>query len=182
MLTRGGCEIVARIDRIDRHRRDGRLRVMDYKTFEKLKTPAEMHLGSCRQDTPAYAQVDVFGDRGRVWRKAWQDIQLPLYREALIASGSYDANQIELGYFILPRAIGETGFQPWGDYTTALHDSAMTCADGVLAAIAAGVFWPPRDVPPDWDDYASLFVGTPEQCFEPPCLPGRPNHASEAAP
>jgi ATP-dependent helicase/nuclease subunit B len=166
VLTRGGCEIVARIDRIDRHRRDGRLRVMDYKTFEKIKTPAEMHFGSCRQDTPAYAQVDVPGDRGRIRRKAWQDLQLPLYREALIASGQYDAGRMELGYFILPRAIGETGFQPWSDYTTALHDSAMTCADGVLAAIAAGVFWPPRDVPPDWDDYASLFVGTPEQCFE----------------
>jgi len=177
-LMRGGCKIVARIDRIDRHRRDGRLRVMDYKTFEKIRTPTEMHFGSCRQDTPAYAQVDVPGDHGRIRRKAWQDLQLPLYREALAASGLYDASQMELGYFILPRAIGETGFQPWGDYTTALHDSAMTCADGVLAAIATDVFWPPRDVPPDWDDYAALFVGAPEQRFDLSCLP---NHAPEAA-
>jgi len=52
----------------------------------------------------------------------------------------------------------------------------------VLAAIAADVFWPPRDVPADWDDYAALFVGAPEQCFEAPWLPGRLNHAPEAAP
>ena len=167
-LTRGGCEIVARIDRIDRHRRDGRLRVMDYKTFEKIRTPAETHLAPCRQDTPAFAQVDVPNERGRIWRKAWQDLQLPLYREALAATGQYDVSQIELGYFILPRAIGETGFQSWSAYTAALHDSALACADGVLAAVAAEVFWPPRDVPADWDDYAALFVGAPEKCFELP--------------
>jgi len=179
VLTRGGCEIVARIDRIDRHRRDGRLRVMDYKTFEKIKTPAETHLGPCRTDTPVFAQVEVPGDRGRIRRKAWQDLQLPLYREALAASGQYDVSQVELGYFILPRAIGETGFQPWLDYTAALHDSALSCADGVLAALAAGTFWPPRDVPPDWDDFAPLFAGPPDQCFE---LPGLPGRAGPAAP
>ena len=173
VLKRGGIEIVARIDRIDRHRRDGHLRVMDYKTFEKIKTPAETHLGPCRQDTPGFAQVDVSDERGRIGHRAWQDLQLPLYREALLASGQYDVHQIELGYFILPRAIGETGFQPWSHYTDALHVSAMTCVDGVQAALAAGIFWPPRDVPPDWDDYSALFVGTPEQCFEAPSISGR---------
>jgi len=173
VLSRGGSEIVARIDRIDRHRRDGRLRVMDYKTFEKIKTPAETHLGPCHADTPTFAQVEIIQpqadcSRNRSRPKAWQDLQLPLYREALAASGQYDMRQIELGYFILPRAVGDTGFQPWSAYTTALHDSALTCADGVLAAVAADVFWPPRDVPPEWDDYASLFVGEPAQCIEAP--------------
>ena len=173
VLTRNGTEIVARIDRIDRHRHDGRLRVMDYKTFEKIKTPVVTHLGTCREDTPAFAQVELPDARGRPRRKAWLDLQLPLYREALIASGSCDAHAIiELGYFILPRAIGETGFYPWNDYTPALQDSAMTCADGVLTAISAETFWPPRDVPPAWDDYAVLFTGDPDHCFEPP-PPGR---------
>ncbi|MEI8241860.1 MAG: PD-(D/E)XK nuclease family protein [bacterium] len=179
VLRRGSSEIIARIDRIDRHRRDGRLRVMDYKTFEKLKTPPETHLGTCRAGTPDYAQVDLPGERGRIRRKAWQDLQLPLYREALAASGKYDVSSAELGFFILPRAIGETGFQPWVDYTTALHNSAMACADSVLAAIAAGTFWPPRNVPPDRDDFAALFAGDPAPCVEPP--PDPPD-GREAAP
>ena len=181
VLKRGASEIIARIDRIDRHRGDGRLRVMDYKTFEKIKSPPEGHLGRSGLDAPVFAQVDVTDGRGRIWRKAWQDLQLPLYREALRASGQYDVSQVELGYFILPRAIGETSFQPWSEYTLALHDSAMACADGVLAAIGDNLFWPPRDLPPDWDDYAALFVGTPEQCFEPPTSRNMPRDGVAAA-
>ena len=167
-LRRNGREIVARIDRIDRHRRNGRLRVMDYKTLEKPKTPEDMHLGPCRPDAQGFARVELPGPRGRLRRRAWQDLQLPLYREALHTAGRFDVTNLELGYCVLPRAVGETDFLPWTDYSDALHDSALVCADGVLAAIAAGVFWPPRDVPAEWDDFAPLFVGHPEQCFAAP--------------
>ncbi|MFZ4394751.1 MAG: PD-(D/E)XK nuclease family protein [Kiritimatiellia bacterium] len=171
VLRRGGCDIVARIDRIDRHRQDGRWRVMDYKTFDKARTPTEGHLGPCRLDTPAFAQCEMTDTRGRLRRKGWEDLQLPLYREAMRASGRFAEAPLELGYFILPRAVGETGFYPWSDYTDALHDSALTCTDGVLVALTAGRFWPPREVNPDWDDFAALFPGDPTHCFEPPATP-----------
>jgi ATP-dependent helicase/nuclease subunit B len=167
-LSRGGFTLIARIDRIDRHRADGRLRVMDYKTFDKVRSPADTHLGPCRADAPAFAQVELPSQRGRARRKAWLDLQLPLYREVLRADGRFGGVPVELGYLVLPRAIGETDFYPWVDYTDDLHAAALACADGVLAALAAGTFWPPRDVPAAWDDFAPLFTGTPEQCFVPP--------------
>ncbi len=168
-LTRHGFTVVGRIDRIERHRHDGRLRVLDYKTFERVKTPAEVHLGPAREDTPEFARVALMSPTGRTSIKGWRDLQLPLYRDLLVAAG-FDTSRLELGYFVLPRAVGETGCLTWPAYTPELQASAMACADGVLAAIAGGAFWPPRDVPADYDAFADLFLGAPapEACFTPP--------------
>ena len=167
LFRRGDWTIKARVDRLDRHRSDGRIRVMDYKTFEKSKNPADFHLGPRRLDAPEWSHVEITGRSGRASKKAWADLQLPLYREALMANG-YDAAKIETGYFALPRATGETGVILWDDYTIDLHASAMHCADGVLQAIAADVFWPPRDVPANRDDFSALFAGPAEASFTAP--------------
>lgn len=165
-----GFTVVGRIDRIERHRRDGRVRVLDYKTSERAKTPAEVHLGPAHESAPAFARVAVTSTQGRTTTKCWRDLQLPLYRDLLLATGRYDPAKLELGYFVLPRATGDTGCLMWPECTPAMQASAMACADGVLAAVAAGAFWPPRDVPAETDDFIDLFLGAPkpEACFTPP--------------
>ena len=87
--------------------------------------------------------------------RAWTDLQLPLYREALCADFPAGAG---FGYFALPKAVGETGILLWDDYTPELHLSAMECVRGICVAIRAGEFGPPNErIRRDADDFASLF-------------------------
>jgi len=81
----------------------------------------------------------------------WTDLQLPLYLEALagefgVATGA--------GYFNLPKAVGETALVLWDDYAAGWRSAARRCAEGVAAAVAAGIFWPPAEVPPRDEDEA----------------------------
>ena len=103
MLVRG------KIDRIDRHRQTGRIRVLDYKTSEKAGKPEEAHLGSLLKDQecPDYARVDISGRQ-----KRWIDLQLPLYA-TLLPSDKGLQEPFELGYFNLPRAVNDTGVVLW---------------------------------------------------------------------
>ena len=43
------------------------------------------------------------------------------------------------------------------ELTGELATAAAACADGVAAAIRAGEFWPPAEMPPDRDPCGALF-------------------------
>jgi ATP-dependent helicase/nuclease subunit B len=148
----GGLMVRGKIDRIDRHA-DGRVRVLDYKTSDSPVTPVAAHLGAVRTDEadrPAWTRVTV-DDRERTWI----DLQLPLYRRAV--ADEFGA-EVECGYFILPKAVGETAVVSWEDYSPALQTSAEECATRVAAAVAAGVFWPPAERSSrDDEEWAALF-------------------------
>ena len=61
---------------------------------------------------------------------------------------------------MLPKAVTAVGIVPWQDFSPELKTSAAQCADGVAAAVSAGVFWPPTELPvrdAAWDDFAELF-------------------------
>ena len=151
----GGLTLSGKIDRVDRHR-DGRVRVLDYKTGDRAQTPAEAHLRPVRPDDrelPPWRLGAFGGGKAR----AWADLQLPLYRRALVAEFG---EAVECGYFNLPKAAGETAVALWTDFSRETQESAEACAAGVVAAVVAGEFWPPRervgrDV--DHDEFAELF-------------------------
>ena len=87
------ARIRGRIDRIDRHR-DGRWRVIDYKSASQAVSPDRAH----------------YSARGEKWR----DLQLPLYvklLEALPAAGgpSVDPENLDLVYFNLPPKWDDIG-------------------------------------------------------------------------
>jgi ATP-dependent helicase/nuclease subunit B len=150
----GGLVIAGKIDRIERHERTGAVRVLDYKTSDLAAHPAEAHLRGGRDDEglPGWARVELAG-RERVWA----DLQLPLYRRVL--AGEFGGD-VTCGYFNLPKAAGETGLELWTDYTPELDAAAMRCTEGVIAAIRAGEFWPPRELAgrtAERDDFAALF-------------------------
>jgi len=154
----GGLEVRGRIDRIDRHRKSGIFRVLDYKTSDTAKPPANVHLGAVRGHVGAYAKVAV-GRR----TKSWGDLQLPLYRLMLEQKG-YTESPISVGYFNLPKAVGQTGVEVWETLDDDLLVSADHCAEGVVGDILAKRFWPPAQQV-RYDEFQSLFCSDDEACI-----------------
>lgn len=151
-LTIGGLTVTGSIDRIERHERDRRVRVVDYKTSDKGDPPHGTHLRPAGRD-------DVWRD---AWQRVangkgefiWKDLQLPLYRRALLEDYG---SEITCAYFTLPKAVGETKVLDWTELTSDLQAAAERCADGVVEAVQAGRFSPVVEQSPDYDAFASLF-------------------------
>jgi len=158
-LTIDGLLITGKIDRIDRHENTGAVRVLDYKTSDRPVEPWQAHLRAMRRNEqpPEFARV-MLNARAAVW----SDLQLPLYRRAFFGNGIdalvTPADEVQCGYFNLPKASGDTGIRPWLDYSPDLEASAWTCAVGVANAIRTGVYWPPNEnVRAEYDEFAPLF-------------------------
>ena len=153
MLVRG------KIDRIDRHRKTGRTRVLDYKTSENAANPEEVHLGPLSKDGEyqSYVKVEM---NGRLRR--WTDLQLPLYA-ILLSSEEKPDNHFELGYFNLPRALNDTGVVLWEDFSAELLEPATSCARGIVSDIRNRRFWPPA-TRLRYDDFENLFPSEPALC------------------
>ena len=129
MLLRG------RIDRIDQHE-DGRIRILDYKTGNKIKKPTELHRRH--------------GD--------WIDLQLPLYRHLIRAAG-FDLTDASLGYVGLPARTdgGVFVLAPWGDDEYVTADAR---AVEIIDAVRAGEFEPAQDPPLFHDDWSRICGST----------------------
>ncbi len=127
-----GFKLTGVVDRVDRHE-DGRLRVIDYKTFDAKKDPKKEHLRSAKESSPEWACTE----NGEVWT----DLQLPIY--AMLMRDKF-ATPVECGYFILPKAVADTGLYIWSDLDEYLVE-ARRCADEIAALIKAKCFWPPAE-------------------------------------
>lgn len=115
------------IDRIELSRDRSTLRLIDFKTFSKKKSPAEAHLRTDRQHIQHFS-----------------DLQLPLYKLLLPLDDTFwkihpelnkDNIRIVCGYFCLPTAVTETGYILWDD----LSDELMEHADKQVKAIIDNV-------------------------------------------
>ena len=129
-----GLLLRGRIDRLDRHPRQG-ARLIDYKTAERSRTPEQAH------------------QEGR--GGAWRDLQLPLYRLMLQANGI--EGEIELAFLNLdpvarrpPLAVA--AWSP-GDLSSAEGEARR-----VVRLVRGGVFWPP-EAPPRYDDGLARIAG-----------------------
>ncbi|MBM4444321.1 MAG: hypothetical protein FJ020_03320 [Chloroflexi bacterium] len=154
-----GMVIRGKIDRIDRHREDGRIRLLDYKTSEQPQTPEEAHISSLPRDREIaeHATLTLNGVQRR-----WTDLQLPLY--AILLSSEPDfPGRCELGYFNLPKALPDTGPVIWESFAAHLLQSARACAAGVIRDIRSRTFWPPAPRV-RYDDFEGLFPGDVSDC------------------
>lgn len=147
------------IDRIDRHRETGRLRILDYKTSDRAERPEDVHLRFAPQDARDYAKVHVGGRK-----KRWVDLQLPLYA-TLIQSKEELQGQIELGYFNMPKALNDTGVVLWEHFGDEVLQSARTCAETIIENIRARNFWPPAARVP-YDSFEKLFPADVSRCVD----------------
>jgi ATP-dependent helicase/nuclease subunit B len=148
----GGIAVVGQIDRIDRHGDTGAVRLLDYKSSDTAADPREAHVGPPAPAAPAYAQLVSEGKPAR-----WIDLQLPLYRILIAASGEF-SGPCEVGYFNLPKAASETGVALWEGFSEEIVSSARACAEGVIRDVLARRFWPPAEKVP-YDDFETLFPG-----------------------
>lgn len=137
----GGIAVRGKIDRIERHATTGRVRVVDFKTSDRPVSPREAHcrrLARTDDPSPPLARFSLGGED-----LVWQDLQLPLYLDAVRAEFGAD---VECAYFNLPKAVGETAVVAWSDYSAEWHEAARGCAERIAAAVAARTFWPPAEV------------------------------------
>lgn len=172
-ISRNGWTINGKIDRVDRHRDTGAIRIFDYKTSDKAESPHSQHVRPRREEAADYNELIMTGradKKGNIRKTVyqWKNLQLPLYRllyETMRAPGGQAAN-IELAYFNLPKAVSETGPSPWRDFSGEMMESAGRCLDGVLAGIAAREFWPPAEKVEHDRDFEMLFLDAPEKAFD----------------
>ncbi len=160
--------IIGKIDRIDQNKHNGAIRIIDYKTTDQAKSPADKHLGTRGEGTAEYNLLRVKGKQdkhGKAKEKKWKDLQLPLYHLLYTGNRNSDAN-IELVYFNLPKAVCDTGISSWGGFDADIMASSIACIEGVLAGIACRKFWPPT-ARVDYDqDFKMLFLNPPSTAFD----------------
>ena len=150
-----GLLISGRIDRIEKNANTGEVRVLDYKTSNKAKPPADAHwrrFNEARDEelVPRYARFQI-GDK--MYR--WKNLQLPLYAWALEQEFG---TAIALGYFNIPEVGANTGISLLEPFDRELFNAAVDCAKGVVADLKSGRFWPPADKP-DYDDFNGILFG-----------------------
>jgi len=158
-LSIGPLKITAKLDRIEINENTGQRRILDYKSFNQLKTPEKTHLSSSR--TPPIIDAATTGD-GR----QWVDLQLPLYRALAEHRWPQDSQPPLVGYFLLPPKIEDSAIEllPLDE---ARYESALTCARDIAERVSRGVFWPPAENL-RFDDFSPLFpVGKESEAFDP---------------
>ncbi len=169
-LALGGATIVAKIDRIDRHRESGELRVIDYKTG-KVEAVDRSHRRKLRADNvlPAHLPTDspaIYSgqDKGKPADFLWQNLQLPLYAAAVeLRDGVLPLPC----YLTLGNTEAEVDLRPWEDFSSEDLAAAKACATWIAGRISEGVFWPPAEKV-TYDDFAVLTAGRKmEEMFAP---------------
>lgn len=150
-----GVRLTGKIDRIERHEGSGHVRIIDFKTSDKAKSPAEMHYRSIK----ANSRLDE-ADKWRLFDPPdgqcgmWNDLQLPLYAAALTAHG---LRPQVVAYFCLPRSVQDTRIHEWKDFSDAWCSAALDMAAEVVRRMRRGVFWPPARKSVD-DSFDEIFL------------------------
>lgn len=169
----GDSVVVAKIDRIDRHRESGALRVIDYKTGRvdgvdkahrrkvTARTVFPAHLAA---DCPAVFSVE---EKGKSVDYRWVNLQLPLYA---LAVRDRDGVVPTPCYFTLGSTAADVAIHEWDSFSEEDLESAGACAAWIVSRITSGVFWPPAEKV-DYDDFAVLAAGRSlEEMFSMPAL------------
>lgn len=158
--TIGPLLLTGTMDRIEVHDELG-LRIADYKTFSRARSPEETHFGPARvRPHLPEAAVSRLSKRGQTIDKSWIDLQLPLYRRLARSLWPEHASKgLSAGYILLPGDPEDTRFEPLS-IDESVQSSAEQCAGAIARLVGRGVFWPPA--PPEtieYDDFADWFGG-----------------------
>jgi ATP-dependent helicase/nuclease subunit B len=163
-IPSGAFLISGKIDRIDRHRDTGEIRVIDYKTGKaenvelahrrkitpKTKTPAHLPEGC-----PAF--LETSDAKGKPASFLWKNLQLPLYALARsIGSGDPPVP----AYIHLGQTEENVKLSTWDGFSRRDLESAKTCLDWITANLADRAFWPPAEKV-EYDDFVLLAQNSP---------------------
>ena len=125
----------------------GEYLIIDYKTGEKIDERA----GVSAAETAHLKKSSKKGQGERIWK----DLQLPLYRRALM--DFYGESRVQTAYFLSPKSVLQTRIDIW-DITESEDNSAMNKASEIIGAIRDEKFTPTEGVkPPRFDVYDKFF-------------------------
>ena len=148
----GPLTLTGTMDRVEVNHREGRVRVLDYKTFGSATAPVKTHLATKRHRPDVPTAACAYGGKSAFWK----DLQLPLYRYLVphIWEEHRD-KEIEVGYVLLPADPDDTGIEmlPMDQDE---FGSAVQCAEEIASLVSKGVFWPPSEKV-DFDNFADWF-------------------------
>ncbi|MFU8893592.1 MAG: PD-(D/E)XK nuclease family protein [Luteolibacter sp.] len=151
----GGRHISGTIDRIDRHRESGEIRIIDYKTGNlderKSGTVEAAHRTTATagvlknhrhlaDDCPAWhATTDA---KGKPRACLWQNLQLPLYVAAVAAD--FDSLP-QPCYLAIGNTRNRVALHTWDRFSLDEMKSAMACTEWIIERIDQGIFMPPAE-------------------------------------
>ncbi len=158
-LNIGGMEVRGKIDRMDRNKKTGAIRIIDYKTSDTAVSPEEAHFERVLEQTPDFAKITINNKPRR-----WADLQLPLYMLFTLGESAHE-QAVEPAYFNIPKAVNQTDVQCWDNFNRDIMKSAQACASAVVKAIQSCIFWPPSGRVTH-DDFESLFLGAGVDSFD----------------
>lgn len=163
-ILSGAFDISGTIDRIDRHRDTGQLRVIDYKTGK-----ADSIETSHRRKIVAKTKVPLhFPDEGPMFQHYtdakgkttshfWENLQLPLYSLAW----SLRTEETPLpAYIHLGKTRDDVKLNSWDSFSESDLESAKACMDWITASLSERAFWPPAEKV-EYDDFALLAQNSP---------------------
>jgi ATP-dependent helicase/nuclease subunit B len=163
-ITTGTLPIKGKIDRIDRHRETGQIRVIDYKTGDvkkgvdgehrrKISPATKIPLHLAEAAPPVHTGFDA---KGKAAEYIWQNLQLPLYAIA-VRTDTFD---IPVPCYInLGKTAENVKFSTWDTFAESDLESAQSCADWIVSEVAKRKFWPPAEKVA-FDDFAILSQNT----------------------
>ncbi len=176
-IPSNGFVISGMIDRIDRHRETGQLRVIDYKTGD-VKDIEKEHRQRITPRTTIPAHFPDGGPtfqngldtKGKSFEAFWKNLQLPLY--ALAERIDSDGQLPVPAYIHLGKTADNVKMTTWDDFSEDDLESARACADWITASVGDRIFWPPAERVA-YDDFAILSRNAPlEEAFhQPPHIP-----------
>ncbi len=159
-----GVPFKCKIDRIERNRRTGQRRLIDFKTSESAVEPKVAHCKKPPRHLPDGQEWRVFTPPGSDKTLFWTNLQLPLYAAAL---QHRDGTPVDfVGYGCLPKAVMDVKLGLWEDFDESWEEAALACAAEAVRRIRAGIFWPPDERVTGELDH--LFLGDPASTAMPP--------------
>ncbi len=163
-LKSNGFIISGKVDRVDRQRETGALRVIDYKTGKVESTESE-HRKKITVSTKIpghilekYPPIHTVSDGKKSADYYWRNLQLPLYALAEKTDSSPDVPTP--CYIQLGTSQQDVKFVPWETFNQSDLDSATACLDWITHSISQQNFWPPSESV-KYDDYALLSQSAP---------------------
>lgn len=138
-----GASLRCKVDRIDRHAATGHLRVLDFKTADRITDPLAAHVRKLggRSHVADSDEWKCFQLRDGT-RHQWKDLQLPLYAAALSLHG---LRPDYVGYFTLPKSVQDTKVLTWENFSEEWVEQGLNCAAEVVRRLREGQFWPPAE-------------------------------------
>jgi len=171
-IPSNGFVLSGMIDRIDRHRGTGQLRVIDYKTGDVKDIEKEHRQRiTARTAIPEHFPEDCptfqtgTDPKGKPFEAFWKNLQLPLY--ALAENEGSNGILPIPAYIHLGKTADHVKITTWDGFSEEDLESAKSCADWITASIAGRKFWPPAKKV-TYDDFAILSQNAPlTEAFHP---------------